>query len=269
MLSLGDVVWGLDVISTIVGTCADDIPSVYRTLSQAIDNSDCVHIPALDVPAGVALNTVISDSDDYEAVLPLGAVKTVSIYQTAKPPAAAQDRPASAAAIVAAVTGQWQRASSATPPSLPAVGPGASLASPGPAAAPSITPGAVQRGAPVNPAALGGSSTGAMAAPLAAGGPASAPGMASGPVQNGAPIFTGASTQSGGTSMVGSMAQGGNAPVQQGQVAAASSSGSGGEKAGQVQVSQMPGGSAGQPVSSLGNQRGSGGVDLPPYPDYG
>ncbi|CAL8468064.1 g7603 [Coccomyxa elongata] len=203
------------------------------TLSQAIDNSDCVHVPALDVPAGVALNTVISDSDDYDAVLPLGAVKSVSIYQAAKPPAAAQDRSATAAAIVAAVTAQWQRASSAVPPSLPAVGPGAaaaaSPASPGPATAPSITPGAVQRGAPVNPAASGGSSTGAVAASLAAAGPAAGPSAASRSVQKGAPIYTSASAQSGGSSMIGSMAQGGNAP---GQVAAASNAG--GDKAGQA-----------------------------------
>ncbi|BDA42249.1 probable lysyl endopeptidase at N-terminal half [Coccomyxa sp. Obi] len=278
------------------------------TLSQAIDNSDCVHIPALDVPAGVALNTVISDNDDYEAVLPLGAVKSVSIYQAAKPPAAAQDRPASAAAIVAAVIAQWQRASSAPPPSLPAVAPGAAafLASPAPAAAPSITPGAVQRGAPVNPAPSGESSTGAVAASLAAAGSAGPPSVAPGPVQNGAPIYTGAwssagamtarfvgpaaapgggpgpvlqgvsggssgtSMQSGRSSMVGSMAQGGNAS---GQVAAASTSGNrnpfGGEKTGQVQVSQAPSGSAGQSSSLLGNQGGTGGVDLPPYPNYG
>ena len=269
-MSWGKCAWDF---GTIVGTCADDIASLHRTLSQAIDNSECVHIPALDVPAGVALNTVISDSDDYDAVLPLGAVKTVSIYQSAKPPAAARDRPAGAAAIVAAVTGQWQRASSAPPPSLPAVGPGAaeaaSAASTGAATAPSITPGAVQRGAPVNPAASGESS---MAAPLAAAGSGAAPGMASGPVQNGAPIYSGASTQSGGSSMVGTMAQGGIAPAQQGQVAAASTpadrTSSGGEKTGQMQVSQMLSGSAGQPASGNGNQGGKS-VDLPPYPDYG
>lgn len=241
---------------------------MHRTLSQAIDNSDCVHIPALDVLAGVALNTVVSDSDDYDAVLPLAAVKSVSIYQAAKLPAAAQDRPATAAAIVAAVTAQWQRANSAPPPSLPAVGPGAaaavSPASPAGATAPSITPGAVQRGAPVNPAASGGSSTGAVAASVAVAGPAAAPSAASRPVQNGAPIYTSASAQSGGGSMIGSAAQGGNAP---GQVTAASNAG--GEKAGQVQASQVPGGSPGQPASSLGNRGGSGGVDLPPYPDYG
>ncbi len=52
-----------------------------RTLSESYDQPDCVRIPALDVPAGVAMSTVISDSDDYDAVLPLSVVKSINIYE--------------------------------------------------------------------------------------------------------------------------------------------------------------------------------------------
>ena len=52
-----------------------------RTLSESYDQPDCVHIPALDVPAGIAMNTVVSDSDDYDAVLPLSVVKSINIYE--------------------------------------------------------------------------------------------------------------------------------------------------------------------------------------------
>ena len=52
-----------------------------RTLSESYDQPDCVRIPALDVPAGVAMNTVISDSDDYDAVLPLSVVKSIDITE--------------------------------------------------------------------------------------------------------------------------------------------------------------------------------------------
>ncbi len=90
-----------------------------RTLSQSFDNSECVHIPALEVPAGIALYTVVSDADDYEAVLPIGAVKSVAIRETAPPPAVAQNRPTAAAEIVAAVNAAWQRDTSAPPPAVP------------------------------------------------------------------------------------------------------------------------------------------------------
>ncbi len=43
-----------------------------------------MHIPALDVPAGIAMNTVVSDSDDYDAVLPLSVVKSINIYEGTK-----------------------------------------------------------------------------------------------------------------------------------------------------------------------------------------
>jgi hypothetical protein len=59
-----------------------------------------VNIPALRVPAGLALVTVISDNDDYDAVLPLSVVRSVAIYQEQRALSPAQ--PASAAAIVAA-----------------------------------------------------------------------------------------------------------------------------------------------------------------------
>lgn len=97
-----------------------------------------MHIPALDVPAGIAMNTVISDNDDYDGVLPISVVKTVSIYESAKPPAAA--RGSDAADVVADISRQWRRDSgalaSAGAPSPLAAPPGVaagSAAAPGPA----------------------------------------------------------------------------------------------------------------------------------------
>jgi hypothetical protein len=57
-----------------------------RTLSEAYDTPDCVRIPALDVGANLALDTVVSDNDDYDAVLPLSVVKSIDIYEDAKKP---------------------------------------------------------------------------------------------------------------------------------------------------------------------------------------
>lgn len=45
-----------------------------------------MRIPALDVGANLALYTVVSDSDDYDAVLPLSIVKSISIYEGAQKP---------------------------------------------------------------------------------------------------------------------------------------------------------------------------------------
>ena len=59
-----------------------------------------MHIPALRVPSGLPIVTVISDADDLDAVLPLAIVRSVAIYERAQPPS--QGQPASAAAIVAA-----------------------------------------------------------------------------------------------------------------------------------------------------------------------
>lgn len=74
-----------------------------RTLSQAADTSDCVRIPALSVPSGLAMVTVVSDADDYDAVLPLSAVRSVIIAESAPAPSAAAT--AGIAAIVAAAAG--------------------------------------------------------------------------------------------------------------------------------------------------------------------
>ena len=49
-----------------------------RTLSEAYDT--------LDVGANLALDTVVSDNDDYDAVLPLSVVKSIDIYEDAKKP---------------------------------------------------------------------------------------------------------------------------------------------------------------------------------------
>lgn len=131
-----------------------------------------MHIPSLDVPAGVALNTVVSDIDDYEGVLPIGAVKTVYIRETASPPAVAQNRPTGGAEIIAAIDAKWQRDASAPPPGIPpavaiaAAGPPATAATGPPVAAgvagvPSAAPGpgpgavTVQRAAAVQPGAGG------------------------------------------------------------------------------------------------------------------
>lgn len=131
-----------------------------------------MHIPSLDVPAGVALNTVVSDNDDYEGVLPIGAVKTVYIRETASPPAVAQNRPTGGAEIIAAIDAKWQRDASALPPGIPpavaiaAAGPPATAATGPPVAAgvggvPSAAPGpgpgavTVQRAAAVQPGAGG------------------------------------------------------------------------------------------------------------------
>lgn len=74
-----------------------------RTLSQAADAPDCAHIPALRVPAGIAMVTVVSDADDYDAVLPLSTVRSVIIVQAAPAPSSAAS--AGTQAIVAAAAG--------------------------------------------------------------------------------------------------------------------------------------------------------------------
>lgn len=53
-------------------------------MSEAYDQPDCVHIPPLDVEAGIPMSTVVSDSDDYDAVLPLSIVKSIDIYAGAR-----------------------------------------------------------------------------------------------------------------------------------------------------------------------------------------
>ncbi|CAK0770461.1 hypothetical protein CVIRNUC_003769 [Coccomyxa viridis] len=73
------------------------------TLSEAYDTPDCVRIPALDVGANLALDTVVSDNDDYDAVLPLSVVKSIDIYEDAKKPVSSV-RGNAAAALIAEAT---------------------------------------------------------------------------------------------------------------------------------------------------------------------
>ena len=83
--------------------CGLHVTPARRTLSEAADAPDCVRIPALHVPAGLAMVTVVSDADDYDAVLPLSAVRSLSIAQAAPAPSSAAS--VATSAIVAAAAG--------------------------------------------------------------------------------------------------------------------------------------------------------------------
>lgn len=247
--------WSQVIVESLCGmpTC--------RTLSQSYDNSECVHIPGLDVPAGLAMYTVISDNDDYEGVLPIGAVKSVNIYKAGEEVGSYQQRPSGAAEIVAAVTDQWRHDASVPPmpasAAIAAAG-GPSATAGGPAAAaegasggpnlPRIGPTYAWTGAPTEgPSASEGI------------GSRSSPGSSTSQ-------STGVSGYSGGTAAA---SQGKSPPgnAQQGAVTAASTSAStsaadsagrsnpfGGEKSSQAEAAKAPGSEPGQ---RSGQQAGS------------